>query len=125
MKYKLNLSKEVEEIIKSINTNLGITPNIFCRYAVILSLKDPAELKFDFDSKGIEFQRYTLTGEFDTLFRELIKNREGRYITDDEYFGQYLKAHIERGSRLLNQEVILSGSFEKFVYEMIARGGTV
>lgn len=125
MKYKMNLSKEAEEILRGINTNLGITPNIYCRYAVILSLKDPSKLKFDYDSKGIEFQRFTLTGEFDTLFREIIKNIERRYMTDDEYFGQYLKAHIERGIRKLHQEVTLSGNFDKFVYEMVARGGTI
>lgn len=124
MKYKMNLSKQAEDLIKGFNTNLGITPNIICRYAVILSLKDSSKLVFDYDSKGLEFQRYTLTGEFDTLFRELIKSKEGRYLTDDEYFGKYLKSHIERGIRLLDSELKLIGSFDKFVYEILARGGT-
>ncbi len=125
MKYKMNLSKEAEELLRGINTNFGITPNILCRYAVILSLKDNSNLKFDFDSKGMEFQRYTLTGDYDVLLRELIKNREKRYLSDDDYFGVYLKAHIERGIRKLVSELNLSGSFDKFVYERLARGGTI
>lgn len=125
MKYKLNLSKDAEQTLKSINTNFGLTPNILCRYAVVFSLKDTTPLKFDYDSKGIEFQRYTLTGEFDLLFRELIKNKEKTFIDDDEYFGTYLKAHIERGLSLLANEIELAGSFEKLIYERVARGGTI
>ena len=125
MKYKMNLSKEAEELLRGINTNFGITPNILCRYAVILSLKDSSDLKLDYDSKGIEFQRYTLTGDYDVLFRELIKNKENKYISDDDYFGVYLKAHIERGIRKLASEINLTGSFDKFVYERLARGGTI
>lgn len=121
----MNLSKEAEELLRGINTNFGITPNILCRYAAILSLKDSSDLRFDYDSKGIEFQRYTLTGDYDVLFRELIKNKEKKYISDDDYFGVYLKAHIERGIRKLVSEINLTGSFDKFVYERLARGGTI
>lgn len=125
MKYKLNLSKDGEQLLKKIGNQLGLTPNIICRYAVILSLKDDSELNFDFDSKGIEFQRYTLTGEFDLLFRELIKSKEQRNLSDDEYFGSYLKAHIERGLCLLTANVQLHRSFENMVFELINSGGTI
>lgn len=125
MKYKMNLSKDAEIILKGITNNFGLTPNIICRYAIVFSLKDDKPLTFDYDSKGVEFQRYTLTGDFDILIRELIKSKESKYLNDDDYFGSYLKAHIENGLRIMENEVELVGSFDKLVYEMVARGGTI
>lgn len=125
MKYKLNLSKEAEKNLRSINNNFSLTPNIICRYAVLFSLKNDDPLKLGSDNKGVEFQRYTLTGEYDLLFRELIKSKEKVFISDDEYFGTYLKSHIERGLVLLQDEILLAGSFESLIYELIARGGTI
>ncbi|MBR0576971.1 DNA sulfur modification protein DndE [Proteiniclasticum sp. BAD-10] len=125
MKYKMNLSKDAEVLLRGISNNFGLTPNIICRYALIFSLKDDGPLDFEMDNKGIEFQRYTLTGEYDVLFRELIKSRENRQINDDDYFSLYLKAHIEKGLRILENEIKLVGSFDKLLYEMVARGGTI
>lgn len=122
MKIKLNLSSKAEDILKGINSGLGITPNVLCRYAIILAIKDDSPTEFNFDSKGLEFQRYTLTGEYDLLFRELIKSKEKKYISDDDYFTQYLKAYIEKGLKLLQSEIALAGSFEKFVFEYFSRG---
>lgn len=125
MKYKLNTSKDAEQILKNIKSSFGLTPNIYCRYGIMLSLNSTDELKMDYDSKGLEFQRFTLVGEYDLLFRELIKQKEGKYISDDDYFTKYLKAHLERGLRLLEKEMQLNGSFDNFLFEQIKNGGTL
>jgi len=125
MKYKLNTSKEAEQILRNIRSSFSLTPNIYCRYAIILSLENKEDLHFDYDSKGMEFQRFTLTGEYDVLFRELIKQKEGKYINDDDYYTRYLKAHLERGIRLLSYEIELNGSFDKFIFDRLMNGGTI
>lgn len=125
MKYKMNTSKEAERILKNIRSSFGMTPNIYCRYGIMLSLKSNEQLNMEYDSKGIEFQRFTLTGEYDLLFRELIKQKEEKYISDEDYYTKYLKAHLERGLRLLENEIQLNGSFDNFLLEQIKNGGTL
>lgn len=117
MKFRLKTSIEAELILKSLKDRTNLSPNILCRYGIVMSLKSSDPLDFSYDSSGLEFQRPVLTGEYDLLFRELIKQKENKYISDDVYFSKYLKAHLERGVRMLQAEIILNGSFEKFVEE--------
>ena len=41
------------------------------------------------------------TGDNETYFKVLIEQVEGRYLSEEEYFPKYVKAHIDRGSELL------------------------
>lgn len=127
MKTKLYTSKECREILNALHVKTKLTPNILCRYGVALSLKIKDPLKFDYDRNGQEFNRNTLTGDLDLLFRELIKQHESKYIDDDSYFDDYLKAHLERGVRLLNSEIEVNTSFDGFIAEFFnnERGGTI
>ena len=50
------------------------------------------------DSDGLDLNRQTITGDNDTYFKVLIEQVEGRYLSDEEYFPQYVKAHIDRGA---------------------------
>jgi DNA sulfur modification protein DndE len=125
MKYKLNTSAEAGQILKNISSSFNFNANVYCRYAIALSLNSSEELKFDYDSKGTEFQRFTLTGEYDLLIRELIKQKEGKFLDDDLYFTKYLKAHLERGIRLLEKEISLNGSFDSFISDRLNNGGTM
>ena len=53
------------------------------------------------DSDGLDLNRQTITGDNDTYFKVLIEQVEGRYLSDEEYFPRYVKAHIDRGRQLL------------------------
>ena len=58
------------------------------------------------DSKGQEFNRYTLTGEWDTFYMALLKMRminDG--LNPDQDLLNPFKAHIERGVILLYNRV--------------------
>ena len=65
---------------------------------------------FATSSDGLELNRQTITGEYDDLFKALIINKEGRAMSDEEYFPKYLKAHIDRGAKLLMSEFKYSNS---------------
>jgi DNA sulfur modification protein DndE len=56
------------------------------------------------DEDGFEFNRYTLTGEYDSTFKALIVQDVGRKLTDKEYFQEYLRNYIEHGVDVLNEE---------------------
>lgn len=72
---------------------------------------------FDFgfaDSNGYEFNRYTLTGEYDDYFKAMIVQAEGKNMSDEEFFSKYLRKHIERGINIMYKEYQRVGS--KFTY---------
>lgn len=62
------------------------------------------------DTDGLELNRQTISGEYDDLFKALIVQHENKLLTDDEYFPKYLKAHLDRGAKLLYSEFKYSGS---------------
>ena len=127
MKTRVYTSEEAKSILSELELKTKLTPNIICRYGIILSIKSKDKLKFNFDSNGQEFHRPILTGEYDIVFRELIKQQENKYIDDDDYFSKYLKAHLENGVRLLRNEIEICGSFDAFINEYFnpERGGTI
>ena len=83
------------------------------RLALALSIRQGPliELEFHTDSLGRELNRQTITGDDDAVFKCLIQMQEGRHITDDEYFPQYVKAHLDRGAELLEREKKYSREF--------------
>jgi len=106
MPTKLKISKEGSEYLDYLSNKLNLRRNIICRLAVGRSLDELKSVK-DFrpkNSSGFEFNRYTLTGEFDEIFKALINQHEGRKLTDDQYFSSFLRNHIERGVVLLYEE---------------------
>ena len=91
MKTRINISVQGDEILKTIRSRFDLRPKIICRYAILISLRNPDRPPINNDNNGREFNRVTLTGEDDTLFRELIKNHQNDFISDDEYMTIHLK----------------------------------
>lgn len=56
------------------------------------------------DSSGLDLNRQTITGENDLLFKKLIEQNEGRSIQEEDYFPNYVKAYLDYGAILLEQE---------------------
>ena len=95
----------------------GLTPNILCRIGFCLSLNDPSIPNPEsFDENGQEFNRYTLTGEWDTLFVALLKERLLKDGLDiDENLLPQFRAHLNRGAITLFDKTKDLGDF----YELI------
>lgn len=45
-----------------------------------------------------------LPGQLFVLYKCLMELQENRHLSDEEYFPTYVKAHLDRGARLLEQE---------------------
>jgi DNA sulfur modification protein DndE len=120
MNFRLTTSTYTEEKLKQLQGTTNITPNILARIAVSLSLKDPNPVSSEnINGKGIDFNRTTLTGEYDYIYKVLIAQHAEREITDEEYFPGLFNAHLERGIRLLYSDYQYAGNYEKFITNLI------
>ena len=126
MIYKLKTSKRTEEIFKEIERGTSLKPYTLVKHAIAWSVREgDGTLKFNTDNSGLELNRQTITGEFDVCYKALIEQAAGRHLSDEEYFPRYVKAHIDRGARLLESRYKHAGNLEKYVLETLGVGDTV
>lgn len=106
MAFKLKTSQQTEEIFNRLEASEWLPWPTLMRLALSLSIRQGSlmELELYSDSLGRELNRQTITGDADSLYKCLIELQEGRHISDEEYFPMYVKAHLDRGAGLLEQE---------------------
>src|SRR3954471_16186203 len=106
MRYsKIRVSAEATTRIRGIRQRTGLTPNLLCRIALMLSLDEGSVQGLPTpDEDGQEFNRYTLTGEHDGIYTALLQFVEeagdGGTLSDEELLAR-LRCHIQRGLNAL------------------------
>lgn len=113
MTNKLRTSSQTQERFSLLSQSLGLQPFILSKLAIALSIRKGKINTEDFntDNDGLELSRQTIFGDHDLLFKSLIVNNEGCVIPEDEFFPAYVKAHLDRGSKLLIDEKRYSKDF--------------
>lgn len=103
---KLRTSKETQTIFSRIGTTNGLQPFALAKISIALSIRHGPLEEDDYhtNNDGLELNRQTIFGDHDLLFRCLIICNENRAISDNEYFPKLVKAHLDRGARLLGDE---------------------
>lgn len=127
MGFRLKTSKKTKEIFEELGNSSNLKPFALSKLAVSMSLNEPTSIEEykNNDANGLELQRATVTGEFDSIYKALIEVRLGRHITDDEYYPQYMKLHMDRGAELLSNKYKYSGgNLEKLLTNLLTKGGT-
>lgn len=127
MGFRLKTSKKTKDIFEEIGKSSNLKPFALSKIAVSMSLNDPSPIDEyeNNDTNGLELQRVTVTGEFDAIYKAAIEVKLGRHITDDEYYPQYMKLHMDRGAELLfNKYKYSGGNLEKFITNLLQKGGT-
>jgi DNA sulfur modification protein DndE len=120
MNFRLKTSKFTGEKLKQLQSTTNLTPNILARIAIGLSLRQAGTPQIEInDSNGLEFNRNTLTGEYDYIFKALITQHSNKELTEDEYFPDLFNAHLERGVRLLSNEYQHAGNSEKLIINLL------
>ena len=107
MVFKIRTSKRTMECFEEISASENLQPFILSKLAISMSLKSKKPLDesdFRTDNNGLELNRQTITGEYDALYKSLIELFENKHINDDDYFQKYLKAHLDRGARMIHSE---------------------
>lgn len=118
---KLKLSKDTSEKLMLLTSRLGFKNRyVVCRLALGRSLREGKSVRSYqiSDNDGQEFNRSTLTGDMDMLFKALIVQLEKRKMTDEEYFSAYLRCHIEKGIDLLYREYMKINSPVEFLVSL-------
>lgn len=103
---KLRISADASSRLRAIRQRTGLTPNLLCRVAIMLSLEEgPIGIPQTLDEDGQEFNAYTLTGDYNGLIVAMLRfveeDSERRRIDDDEMLLR-LRAHIQRGVATLS-----------------------
>lgn len=112
MAFKLKTSKKTEEILTQIESSTNIPYATLIKLALALSLRTGLLHKEDFNTNnlGRELNRQTITGDADALYKCLFEVCENRHMSDEEYFPKSVKAHLDRGAILLQNELRYSGN---------------
>ena len=113
MTNKLRTSQATQTIFAALGQSLGLQPFILSKLSIALSMRK-GQLNSDdmkTDNNGLELSRQTIFGDHDLLFKSLIINTEKRSISEDEYFPVLVKAHLDRGAKLLEDEKRYSKDF--------------
>ena len=107
MIFKIRTSKKTMSIFEEIGASEYLQPFILSKLAISMSIKCEDELvdsDFSTDNNGLELNRQTITGEYDDLYKCLIQMKEKKHLSDEDYFQKYLKAHLDRGAKLIYSE---------------------
>ena len=114
MVFKIRTSKKTMAIFEEMAASINYAPFILSKLSISMSLKSKiplSESDFKTDTLGLELNRQTITGEWDELYKSLIEMFEGEHISDDDYFQKYLKAHLDRGARMIYSEFKYNSDF--------------
>ena len=112
MAFKLKTSKKTEEILTQIESSTNIPYATLIKLSLALSLRKGPLQEEDFKTNnlGRELNRQTITGDADALYKCLFEVCAYRHMSDEEYFPEAVKAHLDRGAVLLQNELRYSGN---------------
>jgi DNA sulfur modification protein DndE len=105
---KITVGKETDQRLRNLKARTGLTPNLLCRLGFCLSLAEPGvpDTELYADGNVREFNRYTLTGQWDAFFFALLRERLNQDGLDSEAdIESQFKAHLNRGVALLYQRL--------------------
>lgn len=120
MTFRTKTSKQTMEIFNSFAKSEHLQPFILAKLAISLSIKNGFRYSEDSlqDTLGLDLNRQTITGDYDLLYKALIEVNEERYISDDEFFPNMIKAYMDNGAKLLEQEYKYSNDFYIHLVEL-------
>ena len=105
---RIYVGDEVDLRLRILKARTGLTPNLLCRLGFCLSLAEPGipDPKLYADGQAREFNRYTLTGQWDQFFFALLRERLVQDGLDPKADMEVqFKAHLSRGVLLLYQRL--------------------
>lgn len=119
MVFRTKTSKKTMEIYAYIQQREYLQPYILAKISIALAIKN--KYQFDgllADTSGFDLNRQTITGDYDLLFKKLIEMNEGHCIKEEDYFPDYVKAYMDKGAELLEQEYKYSKDIYKHLVDL-------
>ncbi len=105
---RIYIGEDVDLRLRQLKARVGLTPNLLCRLGFCLSLAERGipDPHLYGESQAREFNRYTLTGQWDVFFFALLRERlvqDG--LNPETDLEAYFKAHLSRGVLMLYQRL--------------------
>lgn len=122
---RVHIGRDVDLRLRTLKTRTGLTPNLLCRLGFCLSLTEPGvpDPQLYEDDQAREFNRYTLTGQWDTFFFALLRERLARDGLDPEQeLESQFRAHLSRGVMLLSQRLKTLADLAGLITEAQGKG---
>lgn len=119
MVFRTKTSKKTMEIYSYIQQREYLQPYILAKISIALAIKN--KYQFDgilADTSGLDLNRQTITGDNDLLLKKLIEINEGHSIKEEDYFPDYVKAYMDKGAELLEQEYKYSKDIYKHLVDL-------
>jgi DNA sulfur modification protein DndE len=94
------VNEDVDMRLRNLKARTGLTPNLLCRIGFCLSLVEPTvpDPKLYSEGQAREFNRFTLTGQWDPLFFAMLRERLAQDGLDPaKHLEVQFKAHLSRG----------------------------
>jgi DNA sulfur modification protein DndE len=114
---RVRFSKEADTWLRVLKSRTGVTPNLLCRIGFCVSLEEPGTpdpSRIPEDSER-EINRYTLLGQYDSVFAALLKTRLARDGVNMDDLDEHFRAHMNRGVTLLAGRVKSAADFARVV----------
>lgn len=90
------VSRDSAEVLKQLKGRTGVTPNVLCRIALMLSLRDGRKTDLlEQELNGLEFNSSTLFGEYAALYDCVVQQLYGPANVNS--LEQILAYHISDG----------------------------
>lgn len=122
---RIYVDEDVDKRLRVLKARTGLTPNLLCRMGFTLSLDEPGipDPGLYDREQAREFNRYTLTGQWDLFFFSLLRERLVQDGLDpEEHLEEQFKAHLSRGVGLLYQRLKKLEDIADIVSEAQRRG---
>ncbi len=126
MNGRLTTSLEIEKKIIELQRLLKLsTKASVMRIAIGLSLKSKTDPRLEYpesenDHGGATYQRVTITGEYDELYRALLIEHINKDVEEKDIFPELMNSHITRGINVLYDEYQLKGNYDKVLDSIFA-----
>ena len=116
---RITTSTRVQKNLGILRIKTGLTPNIFLRFALCMSLKDPSIPNPDeHNQDGSELTPAVLFGEHESIYLALMLNRLKKDKLDPEiYLHKMTRAHLNRGAIALWPRINDLSDFYELVKE--------
>ena len=121
MAFKLKTSKKSEEIFSRIEASENLPFYVTVKLAMAMSMRSEQPLiekDFHTNTLGRELNRQTITGDADALYKCLMELYANRHLSDEGFFPDYVKAHIDRGALMLDREQKYGEDFLVYLTEL-------
>lgn len=126
MVFRLKTSKKTQETFEELERRTNFKPYTLVKHAIAWSVAEKTSVAhFKSDSNGLDLNRQTITGDSEEYYKAMFELIEERYIEEEEFFPKYVKAHIDRGSKILLDMYNHAGSVDKYIMHVLGVGDTV